>query len=97
LSKSRRKTPIIGVGGSGKGIAGETRWRKERTAVREKLARGDYDLLEFTLFRFDEWSTNRDGKVYVSLQDILTSPRRDFYGDTDEEIEIWYRKNILGK
>jgi hypothetical protein len=65
MSRSYRKTPIIGVCGSD-GMRAYKAYRagQERARVRGKLAHGDYDGLEFELAPWDEWDCPRDGKEW---------------------------------
>jgi hypothetical protein len=68
MSRSRRKTPVIGICGNdgSEKVYKRIRAGKERARLRELIAHERYDDAMFELAPWDEWDTARDGKHYVA-------------------------------
>lgn len=65
MSKSYRKTPIIGnCSGSDKPYK-KLLHKKERRTTRMKIKSGEFDLLNKSLFFYDDWTAPKDGKQWL--------------------------------
>lgn len=65
MSRSKRKTPIIGIAGSvGQHIFKKHESRAKRHRVRQYLTSENYDKLPHDKEYGNEWSSPRDGKTW---------------------------------
>jgi hypothetical protein len=64
MTNSYRHTPVFPLcGSSSEKFYKRLHSSRERRAVKNAIAHGDFDLLGAVQIRFDEWSTSRDGKI----------------------------------
>lgn len=66
MSRSRRKTPIIGICGAGsQAWFRSMSWGRQRAEVRDRLITENWDIMPHPWSYGDEWDSPRDGKQYI--------------------------------
>ena len=65
VTRSKRRTPIVGVAGTGAGPYKQVRAGQERARLRTLLASGREAEVDRELAPWDEWACGRDGKQWV--------------------------------
>ena len=85
MSRSRRHVPICGnaMGSGSEASYKRCRAKRERAKTREALAHQEYDDVQWEQAKWDEWSTSRDGKQYLT-SDVIERIVSRYHNDGTE-------------
>jgi len=78
MSRSYKKTPIIGIGGYSDKKDKQQYNRSFRHLTRDAIRKEQFDMLperEFNGQYGRNWNFNKDGKIYLTKTAILENPR----------------------
>lgn len=74
MSRSRRKTPIIGNCGGSEKWDKRSANRRHRVRVKQAMKAGEFEDLPDLREISDPWGMNKDGKFYFNDEDYADSP-----------------------